>query len=253
MLVGSIADTHHLEQRRAGRGLLDVAVLEQQVIVHIEDAGRVLGPLAVATQPVERLGDPAQHGTSSGPSACCCCWACWLSLLSTGPGSGGSVQTVMWLWRWRAARRSRASPEGASTHVSLEPPPWLEFTTRLPSGSATRVRPPGRNPHAVAVVHGEGPQVDVARPERLAGVRRRGRQRDHTPARSSRVGWRAPRLASRRSVRRWRAGRSSSRSRPEPSTGFTTSSSSRSSTWARCSGSSRWNVSTVSRIGFSSR
>jgi hypothetical protein len=30
-----------------------------------------------------------------------------------------------------------------STQVSLEPPPWLELTTRLPSVSATRVSPPG--------------------------------------------------------------------------------------------------------------
>ena len=29
------------------------------------------------------------------------------------------------------------------TQVSFEPPPWLEFTTRLPSGSATRLSPPG--------------------------------------------------------------------------------------------------------------
>ena len=31
------------------------------------------------------------------------------------------------------------------TQVSLEPPPWLEFTTSAPLGSATRVRPPGSN------------------------------------------------------------------------------------------------------------
>src|SRR5215218_8315468 len=31
----------------------------------------------------------------------------------------------------------------SSTHVSLVPPPWLEFTTSEPSFSATRVSPPG--------------------------------------------------------------------------------------------------------------
>ena len=31
----------------------------------------------------------------------------------------------------------------ASTHVSFDPPPWLELTTRLPAVSATRLRPPG--------------------------------------------------------------------------------------------------------------
>ena len=51
--------------------------------------------------------------------------------------------------RHRAGARRRrrvaraASPDGVSTHVSFEPPPWLEFTTRLPSGNATRVSPPG--------------------------------------------------------------------------------------------------------------
>ena len=32
---------------------------------------------------------------------------------------------------------------GLITQVSLEPPPWLELTTSSPSGSATRVSPPG--------------------------------------------------------------------------------------------------------------
>ena len=31
----------------------------------------------------------------------------------------------------------------ASTHVSLDPPPWEEFTTSEPARSATRVSPPG--------------------------------------------------------------------------------------------------------------
>ena len=30
-----------------------------------------------------------------------------------------------------------------STHVSFEPPPWEELTMSSPSGSATRVSPPG--------------------------------------------------------------------------------------------------------------
>src|SRR5690606_32527502 len=33
--------------------------------------------------------------------------------------------------------------QSSKTHVSLVPPPWDEFTTRDPSLSATRVRPPG--------------------------------------------------------------------------------------------------------------
>jgi len=39
--------------------------------------------------------------------------------------------------------RSAAEVRGASTQVSLDPPPWLELTTREPSTSATRVSPPG--------------------------------------------------------------------------------------------------------------
>ncbi|SKU71794.1 Uncharacterised protein [Mycobacteroides abscessus subsp. abscessus] len=42
-----------------------------------------------------------------------------------------------------ASSRSATDARDASTQVSLEPPPWLEFTTSEPSGSATRVSPPG--------------------------------------------------------------------------------------------------------------
>ena len=43
----------------------------------------------------------------------------------------------------RHLERRRCPPAPASTQVSLEPPPWLELTTSAPSGSATRVSPPG--------------------------------------------------------------------------------------------------------------
>ena len=42
-----------------------------------------------------------------------------------------------------SSRSASVARPAASTQVSLLPPPWLELTTRLPSGSATRVRPPG--------------------------------------------------------------------------------------------------------------
>lgn len=38
---------------------------------------------------------------------------------------------------------SPADARDANTQVSFEPPPWLELTTRDPSTSAVRVRPPG--------------------------------------------------------------------------------------------------------------
>ena len=59
---------------------------------------------------------------------------------ASGSGTGfGSERTTS------AAPNSRLATEarGASTQVSLEPPPWLELTTREPSTSATRVSPPG--------------------------------------------------------------------------------------------------------------
>ena len=40
-------------------------------------------------------------------------------------------------------RRLGAASESSSTQVSLEPPPWEEFTTSAPSGRATLVSPPG--------------------------------------------------------------------------------------------------------------
>ncbi len=40
--------------------------------------------------------------------------------------------------------RHQRAPSGRSTiQVSFDPPPWEELTTSDPSGSATRVRPPG--------------------------------------------------------------------------------------------------------------
>ena len=44
---------------------------------------------------------------------------------------------------WRGGSTGMEIPP-PTTQVSLEPPPWLEFTTSPPSPRATRVRPPGR-------------------------------------------------------------------------------------------------------------
>ena len=69
---------------------------------------------------------------------------------------------------------------GASTQVSLVPPPWLELTTSEPSFSATRVRPPGT--------------MVILRPDSTKG--RRSTWRGATPwptkvgqVESARVGW----------------------------------------------------------------
>src|SRR4029450_10971451 len=132
-------DTHDLEQRGARGGLVDPPVLEQQVVVHVQDPRGVLGALCVATHPVEGFGDAAQHG----PDVDCCCCAGCAPNESTGASVGGPDHTAPGWPAPAATSRSSASPDGVSTHVSFEPPPWLEFTTRLPSVSATRVSPPG--------------------------------------------------------------------------------------------------------------
>ena len=64
-----------------------------------EKAGDVFGPLHISIDPVQRVGNPAQHFTASRCSL--------------------------------------------TTHVSLQPPPWEEFTTSEPRFNATRVKPPG--------------------------------------------------------------------------------------------------------------
>ena len=98
---------------------------------------RRTGPSSTATR---------RCGSARPPRPCCCCCCCWAAWGTTGPGSSGFArrQRVEGRGRQRAgAGWSAPAPGSASTQVSLEPPPWLEFTTRLPSGSATRVRPPG--------------------------------------------------------------------------------------------------------------
>ena len=64
---------------------------------------------------------------------------CWAGCMSVAVVERGRVRTTC------AADSSRLPPDvrDASTQVSFDPPPWLELTTSDPSGSATRVRPPG--------------------------------------------------------------------------------------------------------------
>src|SRR6266850_2879383 len=75
----------------------------------------MLRPLDIAAQPVERIGHPRQH---LPPRA-----------------AEGELQIL--------AKHHLVHPVSSSTHVSLLPPPWELFTTRLPFRSATRVNPPG--------------------------------------------------------------------------------------------------------------
>src|SRR5438477_127984 len=80
---------------------------------------------------------------------------------------------------WRTAHVYALGP-GASTQVSLVPPPWLELTTSEPSFSATRVSPPG--------------MMVILRPDRTNGRRSTWRGATPWPTKvgqvdSARVGW----------------------------------------------------------------
>ena len=118
-----------------------------------------------------------------------------------------------------------------------------------PVGEGDAGEAAGEHPHVVAVVDGEGPQVDVARLEAVflsvgtvdscttgCAIHPRG----------------SSRICARTCVELLLAtpwGRSSTPLPPAPSTGLTTSSASRSSTSSRASGSSSRHVSTLGRIG----
>src|SRR5271165_3269221 len=149
-------NVQHMQEHSGGVIGVDAGVLQQLVDGHVEDARGVVGALDIATDPVQCLGVAGQHQRIT--ACCCCCWAgccscvgrscdcccCWVGFspsdspldVVTGLGSERTIS---------AAPSSRLATEArdASTHVSLEPPPWLEFTTRDPSTRATRVRPPG--------------------------------------------------------------------------------------------------------------
>ena len=78
--------------------------IARERVGHVQDTRHVLDPLHVAAEPEGGLGV-----------------------------AGDEVHLV---------RAGRAVHQ-ASTHVSLEPPPWEELTTSDPGRRATRVRPPG--------------------------------------------------------------------------------------------------------------
>ena len=122
--------------------------------------------------------------------------------------------------------------------MSLEPPPWLEFTIRLLAGQRDAGQPAGHDPDVAPVVHRERAQVEVARAHAAVDERRRGRQRDRLlrdpPARVGEHLHRAGRTSS-ASVA---AGPITSPLPPEPSTGLNTSWSRRASAHSHTSGSS---------------
>src|SRR5205807_1232780 len=112
---------------------------QEQVVVDVEDPGGVVGPFDVPPDPEERFRDSAQH------CCCCCCCCCWAAIGPDGPRSGAADgrRRAPPQVRCRVDGLSGTSSPPARAQVSLEPPPWLELTTRLPRGRATRVSPPG--------------------------------------------------------------------------------------------------------------
>ena len=128
---------------RAARVGVDGGVLQQLVHRDVEDARRVVGPLDVAADPVQRLGVAGEHQPSPRLLLLLLLLA---ASCSSGPVLGGGRAGGMRPSRDRGgpARGRRRTPgRRRAPRCPCCPPPWLELTTRLPFGSATRVRPPG--------------------------------------------------------------------------------------------------------------
>ena len=185
---------------------------------------------------------------SASRSPCCCLRArrrCRGRGVRPSAAAAGCAATAPSAGAGRPPRRRAACLGGppvgggraASTQVSLEPPPWLELTTSAPSGSATRVRPPGSTQISSPSLTANG-RRSTWRGAKLVADQRRRRRQLHRPLGdpAARVGRRP--LA--RSVVELAApsacGPMTMPLPPEPSTGLSTSVSSRSSTHSSTSG-----------------
>nr|WP_254126906.1 hypothetical protein [Aquihabitans sp. G128] len=167
---------------------------DHAVHVHVEQPGGVVGPLQVPAHPVEGFGDAAQHeGTSpssvvgvgsAAASGDCCCWSCcwwWRSWSSAGPNCSGT-----------GGRRAVGGLLGhGHGHVEAErgvvvgQHPRVLGTAALAGvhhQAALGQRHPGQaagqDPDLLAVVDGEGAQVEVAGPEPSVDQRRAGGEGD---------------------------------------------------------------------------
>src|SRR5262249_6142944 len=265
--LGRRLEPEHGEQHAGGPGRVHGGIPEQLVQADVQDPGGVIGPLDVSPDPVQRFGVAGQHQPAPGraprsawpgrPVArlgrplCCCCCCCWPKV-SSGPSSLAELVAGPRASAPVPSSRTAPSLRAASTQVSLLPPPWEEFTTRLPAGSATRVRPPGSTntdcpsltangrrstcrgassfPTLVGTVDSDTTGCAI-QPRGLARIRRRA-------AASSRVVAHGPNTMP---------------CPPEPSTGLTTSSARWASTCARSSGCQHRYVATLGSSGFSPR
>ena len=194
--VGVVTTSCGERQRVEHDGGRDVvrhrAVLDRELVVLGEQASRGLGALEVAADPVEGLGEPAQHG---GPAVGRdpCGSAAWTA--AAGPPADAAARrrgTGAW-WRATALTGVPGSPAAAAMRGSPSPAPLalVEDPGVLGAAALRGVHDEaalgqrdageaaGQHVDLVAVVDGERAQVDVAR---LDGAvlhhRRAGRERD---------------------------------------------------------------------------
>ncbi len=155
---------HHGQQRAAGALLVGPRVLRACAAGARRGCGRCPRPA--------RRSARSRTATRRCGSACAPPPLLLLLLLLTchrvasGPGSGARCGGhAGWRRPARCGISSVARRRSASTQVSLEPPPWLELTTSSPSGSATRVRPPGSTQTLLPSLTANGRRSHVARRE----------------------------------------------------------------------------------------
>ena len=160
-----------LSRSRARLLLVDERVLDEQLGLDVEDAGRDVGALDVPPDPEDRLRDPAQH--DAHPLACCCC--CWC-LASVGPGVDvGERRALVGGTAGvgpdadRLDRRRRRLVALAHDPGVLGPAAAAAVHDELALGQGDPGQTAGQHPDVVAVVDRERSQVDVPR----AGRRRR--------------------------------------------------------------------------------
>jgi hypothetical protein len=159
VLAGSVSrDAHHGQQDGAGVSLVHTRIFEHFVEMHVKQPGGVLCPFDITAHPEKRLATRLSIGLLTAAV-----------LVGTAVGLGAA-------YRLRgdadAPSASASRPgEEVSTQVSLEPPPWLELTIRLPLPQRHPGQSAGQHPDLRAVVDRERPQVDVPGQQLIAELR----------------------------------------------------------------------------------
>ena len=156
------------------------------MVVDVEDPGRVFGPFHVATEPIQRLGDPAQHVSPvprrSRRGALAAVAAAFCRRGGRRPGIGAPLDCRLREPLEVPADEGHQALAGLPCwrqHPGVLGPPSL---ARIDHQAAARQSHAGQaarhHPHSFPVVDGERTEVDVARFERFAHVGRGRRERD---------------------------------------------------------------------------